>query len=423
MVMGDPRWMTTARRAWQGGSMNVVTRFLTGVPDRPAALAALFWLDLALVTATAFANLHALRPDLLVPFGLNVVAVVVLWRYLPWNRLPPSDDAADSRRLRLAHRIVPTAFFVATLAFGLTGSASLHTVMSLVGIAAIGFAHGLRVAWTLAGLFAAGILAAQLALTPDLVGYAVNQAIVVAVGSAFALALTHAAVEARERRAEAERLLATVRELAIGEERGRMARDMHDSVGHHLTVLKIGLENAERARDRSPADAWAEVRQAKELASRALAETRQWVRALRPLDLDGVSGPAALERLVRSFDGVRFAVRFETTATAGEAGPRLDPRTELVLYRVVQEALTNALRHSGATTVRVRLDVEAGEAVLTIADDGRGWAGGQGFGLTALRDRVVEAGGSLTFPEVAAGATVRVAVPHRFPDRAPVVGG
>ena len=412
--------------------MNVVARVLTGDSDRPAALAALFWLDLVAVTVVAVVNVGPRRPDLLVPLGINVAAVLVLWRYLPWSGFPadpPGLGSAGRGRRGAVHRLVPTGFFFATLAFGFTGSAALHTVMILVAIAAIGFAHGLRIGWTLAGLFTAALLVAQLVLTPDRVGFAVNQAIIAATGSAFVLALTSAAVEARRRRAEAERLLDTVRELAIGEERARMARDMHDSVGHHLTVLKIGLENAERFREHRPADAWAEVRQAKELASQTLAETRQWVRALRPLDLDGVSGVAALEQLARSFDGVRFVVEFTVVGPGGGAPgagtvghdsgtgdvarSRFDPRTELVLYRVLQEGLTNALRHSGAATVRVGLEIGADEAVLTIADDGCGWGGEPGFGLTALDDRVREIGGRLTFPDVPTGVTIRTSVPVR----------
>lgn len=400
--------------------MNVVTRAVTRDADRPAALAVLFWADLAFVTLVAVPNLVQYRPDLLVPFGVNVAVVVLLWRRLPWGGLPGAGPVSREHRpggTRSARpsRFAPVGFVLAGFAFGFTGSASNHMVMVLVGVAAFGFAHGLRRAWVAVTLLTGALLTLQLALTPDRVAMALGEAWMFAVGSVFALALTSAAVEARRRRAEAERLLATVRELTIGEERARMARDMHDSIGHHLTVLKLGLENAERFRERHPDAAWAEVRDAKDLAARALAETRQWVRALRPLDLVGVTGVVALDRLARSFDGVRFAVRFDVVDDDAPAEP-LDPRTELVLYRVLQEGLTNALRHSGATSVRVRLGIGEDEAALTVADDGRGWAGEPGFGLTALRDRVHEVGGRLTFPDTATGVTVCASVPVRLPD-------
>src|SRR5690606_19079074 len=151
-------------------------------------------------------------------------------------------------------------------------------------------------------------------------------------------------------------------------------------IGHQLTVVKMGLENAERFRERRPSQAWAEVRQAKEMTARALADARLWARALRPLDLDGHLGAAALDRLARSFDGTGVQVGFQVT------GPerRLDPDTELTLYRVLQEALTNALRHARARHVRARLSFGDERVVLTITDDGEGADDITGFGLSSL---------------------------------------
>src|SRR5690606_24873213 len=118
-------------------------------------------------------------------------------------------------------------------------------------------------------------------------GLSLHVALPSSVLAAFSLGMASAVLRARE-------LTARVRELTVAEERARMAAEMHDSIGHHLTVIKLGLENAERFRDRRPEAAWEEVRQAKELTVAALADARRWVRALRPLPLDGHLGSEAL---------------------------------------------------------------------------------------------------------------------------------
>ncbi|MEU8379924.1 sensor histidine kinase, partial [Streptosporangium sp. NPDC048865] len=212
--------------------------------------------------------------------------------------------------------------------------------------------------------------------------------------SVFVLGMASSTLEARRSREETRRLLGRIRELAVAEERARMAGEMHDSIGHHLTVIKMDLENAERFRERRPDAAWDEVRQAKELTVEALADARRWVRALRPLALDGRVGSAALKRLAASFDGTGITVTFEVEGTEH----RLDADAELVLYRVLQEGLTNALRHAGALHVAVRLVFGEARTVLVVTDDGKG-AGERprrGFGLTSLTERARALGGTLT---------------------------
>ncbi|WP_165977824.1 sensor histidine kinase [Nonomuraea diastatica] len=286
------------------------------------------------------------------------------------------------------------AFLVATIMLGMTGSAEVHLLLTLIGIANVAFVHGMRTAWMIIG-GTAGVLFLTIVL---LFGYgvesAVTQTVPFVVFAAFVLGMTSAVLEARRRRAEAQRLAARVRELTVAEERARMAADMHDSIGHHLTVIKMSLENAERFRSRRPESAWDEVRQAKEMTVTALADARRWVRALRPLALEGQVSGAALERLATSFDGTGLAVSF---GVAGEEVP-LDPDVELVLYRVLQEALTNAVRHAGARHVSGRLAFEDERVVLVVADDGRGRARDArgGFGLRSLAERVRAVGGVLT---------------------------
>jgi signal transduction histidine kinase len=205
----------------------------------------------------------------------------------------------------------------------------------------------------------------------------------------------------------ARRLAERVRELTVAEERARIAAEMHDSVGHHLTVIKLGLENAERFRERRPEAAWDEVRHAKELTQAALLDARRWVRALRPLALNGDLGSAALQKLADSFSSTGLTVTFEVEGTERP----LEPDIELVLYRVLQEGLTNAVRHAQARSVRGTLTFEKRRIVLVIADDGKGFAQGHGFGLSALSDRVRALGGRLVSGDKAVGFELRAELP------------
>ncbi|MER6950847.1 sensor histidine kinase [Nonomuraea sp. NPDC000554] len=362
-------------------------------PDRPMLFSVVFWVVLA-ATVSGPVSAPASTIDLLL-FGVNVALVVSLWLALGWT---PGQ----------AHRAAALAFLVATAVLGLTGSAGTHLLLTLIAIANLAFTYGMRAGTAILG----GLLTAEFAVTlmyDRTVLEALVQVVVMAAFAAFTLGVTSAVLEARRSREEAQRLLERVRELAVAEERARMGAEMHDSIGHHLTVIKVGLENAERFRDRRPDAAWDEVRQAKELTAEALADARRWVRALRPLALDGHVGSAALARLAASFDGTGVSVAFEV---AGRERP-LEPDAELVLYRALQEGLTNALRHAEASHVRGRLVFDADQVTLVIADDGRGHSDDTGgFGLTSLAERARALDGTLSAGGAPGGGfELRVALP------------
>jgi signal transduction histidine kinase len=348
-------------------------------PDRPFALGVIFWLDFALVLVEYFAYLAG-GPLKAWLFGLNMAALLGLWLILPWN--------ASASRLR---KLAAPGFLLTAFTLGMTGSAGAHFPIGLIGFAAVALVYGMAVAAaTMVALGGIGV-AIMVWLTSADVMSIVSQVAALLLSAGFALGMASATLEARRRREESDRLLARVRELTVAEERARMARDMHDSIGHYLTVIKMGLENAERFRERRPDAAWDEVRQSKQLTVQALAETRRWIRALRPLDLDDTIGSVALDRLTRSFDGSGMAIDF---AVEGAESP-LDADTELTLYRVLQEGLTNVLRHSQATRVRVQLTFDDACVTLTIRDDGHGANSDPGFGLISLVERAQALGGRL----------------------------
>jgi signal transduction histidine kinase len=216
-------------------------------------------------------------------------------------------------------------------------------------------------------------------------------------------------VEARRRREETEKLLAEleaahseleryaerVRELTVAEERARMSREMHDSLGHYLTVINVSLQNAQRFKEKRPEAAWEEVEEARGLTREALSEVRRWVRALKPLALEERAGPEALAALASSFEGTGFDVRFTVEGPERE----LPGEAELVLYRALQEGLTNALKHSKARRVTASLAFGEESVSLTVADDGEGAPKGaseKGFGLATLGERAGALGGVLS---------------------------
>ncbi|GAA3205739.1 sensor histidine kinase [Actinocorallia longicatena] len=210
------------------------------------------------------------------------------------------------------------------------------------------------------------------------------------------LATSMAAVAVRERTAR-ER----VAELSAAAERNRIAREIHDSLGHHLTALGVQLETALAFGDLDPPRAAQAVTNARWSAGQALEEVRTSVRTLAdgPLDLGG-----ALEELVRRLDG---GPRRVTLTVSGE-----ERRPLLVLYRAAQEGLANACRHSAATEIGLSVLYDDRGACLRVTDDGRGFeTAGEGFGLRALRERVALADGTVDIVTSPAGTVVKVDVP------------
>ncbi|WP_436885950.1 histidine kinase [Nocardiopsis dassonvillei] len=224
------------------------------------------------------------------------------------------------------------------------------------------------------------------------------------------LGAAHGELEAAH--AELRRSTDRIRELTVSEERARMSREMHDSTGHHLTALSLCLANALRFREAGRTEeAWEEVGQARALAGDALTDTRRWVRALRPLALEGRAGARAMRSLAESFQGGGVRIGFEQR---GGEWPELPEEAELVCYRAVQEGLTNAMRHSGGDAVLVEVEVGAEAVAVTVADNGGGAPEGAvrgGFGLRGLAERVEGVGGELVAENAAEGFRLRVEVP------------
>jgi two-component system sensor histidine kinase UhpB len=212
------------------------------------------------------------------------------------------------------------------------------------------------------------------------------------------------------RRLEAERRRAGSAALqAQEEERARVARDLHDEVNQSLTGLLLRVE---AAREAAPPELEAELAETKALANPAMQELLALARQLRPTALDDLGLSAAVAGQVEQLRRGEIAADF---AAEGDFSD-LDDDTQLVVYRVAQEALSNATRHSEATSVKARLRRGEEDGVeLEVSDDGRGFAFDEsqgGLGIAGMRERALLIGGKLTIesrPDH--GTTVRLITP------------
>lgn len=334
------------------------------------------------------------------PVTLVFAAIVVLWRIMGWER----EDVAGLRILA-----VPAFALTSFMAVHFTGvglSVGFFCVSVANGVFLFGFRGGVAYSVAILALLFGDIWWAK----PEMgVVQALEETAPWSGTFAFVLGMCTMAVEAvkkqmqtqdllaelEEAHAELKRYAEQVRELAISEERNRMAREIHDAVGHYLTVVNVQLEAASKLLDRDPERAREAVARAKSSASAALSEARRSVRALKPVAVEGADGAGALAALAREFGGGGVAVSFDVS---GKEIP-LRPETKLILYRGLQEGLTNAVKHSGASKIQAELMFEGSEVRLVVADNGCGAPEGsfkdRGFGITGLGERVAAAGGSM----------------------------
>lgn len=174
--------------------------------------------------------------------------------------------------------------------------------------------------------------------------------------------------------------------LAVDEERARLSRDLHDLLGHDLSLMALKAELATRLLDRPDHPAMKEVDDLKLMARSALGDLRE------------VVGGARVPTLASELDGARIAAQAATIDLIVEdqqAGV-LAPEVEAVCAWVVREGVTNVVKHSGARRCRLRIEQHGGTVWVVVADDGRGGSvGARGSGLKGLGERIAALGGSL----------------------------
>ena len=216
---------------------------------------------------------------------------------------------------------------------------------------------------------------------------------------------------------EAERLRHSMR--ASEEERARWARELHDETLQELGALKVMLDGARQTKDANRMTSSIDTAVAQiEVSIRNL---QALITELRPAALDQIGLLPALEALLKRV-AATSGVAIDSDVRLGADGPRLDPEIERTLYRLIQESLTNVMKHAEAAHVTVELKEEAGCLNVIVVDDGAGFDTAQispGFGLVSMQDRVGLVGGRVTVESSpGAGTTVRAELPARYSDGA-----
>jgi two-component system sensor histidine kinase DesK len=190
-----------------------------------------------------------------------------------------------------------------------------------------------------------------------------------------------------------------VRRLAATAERERIGRDLHDLLGHTLSLITLKLELSRKLLDRDHDAARREITETEEVARHALAEVRSAVTGFRAADL---AAELASARLLLESSGV---------ALGYDPPPPLSPELERPLALVLREAATNIARHAGASQAQVGFAREGGSLRMRIVDDGRGGIDGEGNGLAGMRERVRALGGSLAIASTRGGTSLEIVVP------------
>ncbi len=209
------------------------------------------------------------------------------------------------------------------------------------------------------------------------------------------------------------------------EERGRISRELHDGIGQSLTALKIQLQLLEQAAGEKDAALVSRLVAARELAEASLAEVREMARLLRPQMLDDLGLAPTLRWLARTVEE-RTGVAVALECRGGEE--RVEPEAETLVFRLVQEALTNVVKHARVVSARVVVEMRPRSILLTVEDRGSGFdaaavlAGSdeeRGFGVRAMRDRVQFFHGRFRLDSSPGGTVLEAEIPLERGEPAP----
>lgn len=241
---------------------------------------------------------------------------------------------------------------------------------------------------------------------------------------AFTIVCMHMVVSAQKGRAEVERMAAELasanrtlsvyaaqaEELAASRERNRLAREIHDSLGHYLTVVRVQLEAAMALHDRGSEQAMESVRKAQAFVGEGLQEIRNSIAALRAAPLESRTLCEALLALVSECESTGMSVKMEVNGTERE----LSAPASLTLYRTAQEGLTNVRKHASGVKAQLKIDFRPQGVCLGVSDAGPGATSiTGGFGLLGLRERAALLGGKLvTRTAPGEGFTLEIELPE-----------
>jgi signal transduction histidine kinase len=344
------------------------------------------------------------------PKALNALLLGVVSLAFLWRRSHPLLVLCTVLGGLVLSQLVltpPPDLFVAILMLGAASYGAGRHLEGRMGL--LGLVLAVCTVTTVAAIYDPGDIVFPVAffcIAPWLVGRTLRN------HTALARELAEKAERAAHARAEDER-------RAIAAERSRIARELHDVLAHSLSVMVVQSGAARRIVERDPERAAAAAELVRDTGREALAELRHLFGPVRRGEGEALSGPPSIRRiddLVARARAAGLAVRLSVEGEPVE----LPTGVDLTAYRVVQEALTNTLKHAGKAHATVSIAYEPDEVVLAVEDDGgeRGAAAalveGGGYGLLGMRERVAVYGGVLQAgPQDGAGYAVRVRLPTR----------
>jgi signal transduction histidine kinase len=298
------------------------------------------------------------------------------------------------------------------------------TVAGTVALAVSLFWLGARHRWPAAALMVVPFIAyAAFAMADP--GTTNGPAVAVAVVTTAAVGVGRARQlrgRARARHASHQSMTAAFLEYEARGERARIARELHDVVAHHISMIAVQAETARLATPGMPADGARQLLAIGDTARTALTEMRRLLGVLREdTDRDTTRQPQpGLPQLVELVDDARASASATTRLVVRGCVAPLDPGIELTVYRIVQEALTNARRHAPGAAVDVELDYTAEALLVRVRDNGPGSSGAitangsstGGHGLRGMRERAAAVGGDLRVGSAPVGGfTVEATLP------------
>lgn len=225
--------------------------------------------------------------------------------------------------------------------------------------------------------------------------------------------LQQAEIELRQALEQAQALNQRIEEMATLEERNRIARDIHDSLGHALVALNIQMETVLALWQAEPDKAYEFLIEAKQLGSEALTAVRQSVSEMRSDPLQGQLLEGAIDALMQEFyrmTGIQPVCQINLSQPVSLS-------VNTAVYRIVQEGLTNICKHAQATAVQLQIQTDAAGITLILQDNGRGFRLNEnktGFGLQGMRERTVAVGGHLeVVSQPEGGCRIRASFPKQ----------
>ncbi|MEM7332531.1 MAG: sensor histidine kinase [Chloroflexota bacterium] len=332
-------------------------------------------------------------------FGITILIGMELVEQASFKEKPPLRYAVGS----LAARIILIQLI------GIEDNSGFYRFFFLLPPVIAYLYIGKRASYILGVLcFVLSLLALRICCGPIwwAVGDNVADSILIFVGLIFAILMARTVVMQEQSQKRTEALLEELRSsqrqvaaLATVDERNRIARDIHDSVGHHLTAVNIQLEKAMAFQEINPAEAQQALKDAKRSAQSALTDVRDSVSALREEERPFELTPA-LHQLINGFGSLPTKLQIEGDET------NIAKSTLMALYRVAQEGLTNIEKHAEATEASLKVSLQSPDATLVLEDNGLGIdlelleqksnSREAHFGLSGLQERLELLGGSLT---------------------------